>query len=151
MNRSKSFSLIELLVVLTIISLVIGLTTAYIFNFRKGSVLSLSAQEIVATLNQARSLSITKQDEYKVVFDINNNKYVLRDPLDSYDVEPERSLKEGIIIESISSSFVSGNVIFSSTGGLSGASGSVVIKNNQDKRKTITIINSTGRIKVSNS
>jgi len=145
MNRSKSFSLIELLVVLTIVSLVIGLTTAYIFNFRKGSVLSLSAQEIAATFNQARSLSITKQAEYKVVFDNINNEYVVQDPTNS-NIDSGHNIGSGIIIDLIN--FTANTVTFKPTGSANG--GRIILKDNRGKYYTIKVLNVTGRIKILN-
>ena len=69
MKKSKSFSAIEIMVVLAIVSIVLGLTAVYFFNFKSGAVLRLAAHEVAGTLNQARSLAITHQETYDVVFD----------------------------------------------------------------------------------
>ena len=147
MNKNKAFSLIEMLVVLTIISLILGLTAAYIFNYRAGSALSLCANKIAAVLNQARQLSITNQSEYKVVFDLINNEFVVQDALNN-DADTRHKTGNSIIIES--TTFTNDTVTFTATGGLSGTSGSIFIKDNKAKFFTVKILNATGRIKVLN-
>lgn len=137
----------EMLVVLGIISLILGLTAAYIFSYRAGSALSLCASKIAATLNQARQLSITNQSEYKVVFDLTSNEFMVKDILNNV-VDTVHKTGNSIIIES--TTFANDTVTFTATGGISGASGSIFIKDNKEKFFTVKVLNATGRIKVLN-
>lgn len=143
------FTLIEIIVVLGIVSLILGIASVYLFSFKPAVELRLSSQEIVAALNQARSLAITNLDNYKVVFDVANEKYVIKDSLDA-DLDAERSLENSIDIES--TNLDDDTAIFKPNGSLSSfGNKSIVLKNNIDERNTITIINSTGRIKIINN
>ncbi|MBU4306043.1 MAG: hypothetical protein KJ893_10570 [Candidatus Omnitrophica bacterium] len=144
MLGKRFFTTIELIVVMSIIIVMLGTTTFYYFNFRAAMGLQVCAQEIVAVLNQARSLAITKGENYKVFFDVANNSYLVKRGNTAVDAH---ALKEGVIIDR--TTFKDNEAVFNSTGGLSD-SGSVYIKNKQDKFTTIVIENTTGRIKVLN-
>ncbi|MFH1458932.1 MAG: type II secretion system protein [Candidatus Omnitrophota bacterium] len=144
---NKAFTIIELIVVLGIICLILGLTTAHFFNFKTASALKIEALNILSVLNQARSLAITNQENYKVVFDLINNKFVIKDNLD-VNVEIEKNLNNGISIDR--TTFSMDTVIFNAQGGLSGARGKIFIKNSANKFYTINIENTTGRIKIYN-
>ncbi len=145
MKNTRGFSLIEMIVVISIIVVFTALTTIYIFNFYSNSALRFAALEVSATLDQARSLAITKQTQYKVVFDDSANKYVVKDSLDA-DADKEHYLKTGITIFLIN--FSSKTVTYGSDGGAN--NGRVIIKDKTDKYFTIKVLNSTGRIKVLN-
>lgn len=137
--------MVEILVVLGIISLVLGLATTYFFNFKSSSAVNIAAQEIVSALNQARSLAITKQDDFKVFFDVGANVYVVRDSSDNA-VDASHHLDNGIVFDR--TSFDNDTVVFKSTGSIRELSGSVYIKNNSGKFNTVRVENTTGRIKV---
>lgn len=145
MKNIKAFTLIEVIIVLGIISLIFGLTMAYLSNFRAGSTLKLSAEEIMATLNQARSLAITSKNTHKVVFDKMNNNYVVQDSLGA-NVDKVHKTGEGIIIDFIN--FDNNTVTFNSSGGAN--SGRIILKDNKNKYYTIKGLNVTGRIKLLN-
>ena len=103
MKNSQAFSLIELLVVLGIITMLMGLTTVHFFNYKAGSALKISANNIVAALNQARSLAITKQVEHGVAFDVVNSDYFVFKKSDSANRQIVTTLlttSSGVIIES---------------------------------------------------
>ncbi|MCG2712516.1 MAG: hypothetical protein L6416_09375 [Candidatus Omnitrophica bacterium] len=147
MKKIEFFTSIELVVVMAIISLLLGLSTVYFFNFKSASALKLSAYEVAAVLNQARSLAITNQDTYSVVFDLSNNKYEIQDP-SSVRVDEEHRLGEGIVFDSVS--FIGSNVeTYSSTG--TAKDGIVRLKDNKSQFYTVDVDPVTGRIKVSNN
>ncbi|MBI4846917.1 MAG: prepilin-type N-terminal cleavage/methylation domain-containing protein [Candidatus Omnitrophica bacterium] len=148
MNKRKAFSLIELIVVLGIIAVIIAFSTAYFFNFKSSAALTIAAQEIVATFNQARSLAITNLKNYKVFFDVANSTYVVREDLTNNAIDIVHRLKDGIVIDH--TTFSSDEVIFQPTGNLSGGKGSVFIRDSAGKFNTLVIENTTGRIKVLN-
>jgi prepilin-type N-terminal cleavage/methylation domain-containing protein len=144
-TREQAFSMIEILVVLGIISLVLGLSTTYFFSFKSSSAVNIAAQEIVATLNQARSLAITRRNDYKVFFNVSANTYVVKDSSDS-DIDMLHHLGNGISFTK--TTFGSDTVVFKPTGSLRNLNGSIYIKNSGGKFNTIRIANTTGRIKV---
>ena len=147
MKKIRFFTSIEFVVVLAIISLLLGLTTVYYFNFKTATALKLSAYEVAAVLNQARSLAITNQDKYSVVFDLANNKYEIQD-VSANRIDEEHCLTEGIVFDSVS--FIGSNVeIFSSTG--TAIAGTVKLKDNKAQTYSINVNGATGRVKVSNN
>ncbi len=146
MKKSRFFTSIELVVVLAIISLLLGLTTVYYFNFKTAAALKLSAYEVMATLNQARSLAITNQEKYSVVFDLAGNKYEIQDSA-AGRVDEEHRLGEGIVFDEVS--FTGNKVTYSATG--TANAGTVKLKDNKAEFYTITVISATGRVKVSNN
>ncbi|MFH1093777.1 MAG: type II secretion system protein [Candidatus Omnitrophota bacterium] len=147
MKKIRFFTSIELVVVLAIISLLLGLTTVYYFNFKTATALKLSAYEVAATLNQARSLAITNQDKYSVVFDLSNNKYEIQDSVLAR-IDEEHRLGEGIVFDTVS--FIGGNVeTYSATGTAKG--GTVKIKDNKAQVYTLIVNGATGRVKVENN
>ncbi len=152
MKKIKSFTTIEMIIVLGIISIIMGLTTAYFFSFKSGSALKLSAKEIAAALGQARSLAITTQKNHEVAFNVTTSEYCINE-LDEDNnfvqkVGIDHKIRNGIIIDR--TTFSNDAAIFGITGNLRGAAGSVYIKNSNDKFSTIRTDNTTGRIKIYN-
>ena len=145
MKKMKFFTSIELIVVLGIISLMLGLTSVYYFNFKSDTALRLAAYEMLGTLNQARSLAITNQDRYKVVFDTANNKYEIQD-VNSSRIDEEHRLTEDIIIDLMN--FNGNSATYTSTGSVN--AGRVILKDNKSKYYTVKVLNVTGRVKVLN-
>ena len=149
MKKIKFFTSIELLVVLGIISLLLGLTTVYYFNFKTAATLRLAAYELAAVLNQARSLAITNQANHSVVFDLAANEYEIQDA-SLAAVDEKHRLEEGIVFDSVGFAGTSlTTATFFSTG--TADAGTVKLKDNKAQIYTITVINSTGRVKVSSS
>ena len=146
MKKLRFFTSIELVVVLAIMSLLLGLTTAYYYNFKTATALKLSAYEIAATLNQARSLAITKQDDHSVVFDLANDQYEIQDAA-SVRVDEEHYLAEGITYDSVT--FAANKVNYSSTG--TANAGTVKLKDGKGDFYSITVSSATGRVKVLNN
>ncbi len=146
MKKTGSFTSIELVVVLAIISMLLGLTTVYYFNFKSATALKLCAYEVAATLNQARSLAITNQENYSVVFDLANNKYEIQDSAASR-VDEEHRLGEGIVFDEVR--FAGNKVTYSATS--TANAGTVKLKDNKAQVYTITVTSATGRVKVLNN
>ena len=146
MKKLRFFTSIELVVVLAIISLLLGLTIVYYFNFKAATALKLSAYEVAATLNQARSLAITNQDKYSVVFDLANNKYEIQDS-SANRVDEEHRLGVGIVFDEVS--FTGNKVTYSVTS--TANAGTVKLKDNKAQVYSITVTSATGRVKVLNN
>jgi len=158
MKKKSAFSLIEMMIVLGIITMMIGLTTAYFFNFRSGAALKISANNIMAALNLARSLAITQQVEHGVAFDINDSAYrvfIKPDTGNPQFVTKQMKTLSGVVIESTNlpidsnSTFSARVEVFNPTGNAEN-NGSIYLKNSEGKYYTITIVNATGRIRIYN-
>jgi len=145
MQRIKSFSIIEILVVLSLMALVMGITAAHFFDFRPATALKINARKISEILTQARTLAITHKLEHSVYFDSVNNKCELKQGNIVLRVYP---LENGVIFDEIKIKDEP-LITFKHTGGAKNG-GSIYLKNSQDKYNTITIINVTGRVKIFN-
>ncbi|MBU1087385.1 MAG: prepilin-type N-terminal cleavage/methylation domain-containing protein [Candidatus Omnitrophica bacterium] len=158
MKKIKAVSLIEMMVVLGIITMLMGLTTVYFFNYKAGAALKISANNIMAALNQARSLAITHQIEHGVAFDPANSEYFIfakPDQLTRQLITTSMKTASGVIIESTTLP-VDSHVLISRPAEIFNITGSaednasIFLKNSQGKYYTLTIVNATGRIKIYN-
>lgn len=158
MKKSQAFSLIELMVVMSIITMLLGLTTIYFFKYKAGASLKISANNIMAALNQARSLAITKRVEHGVAFDVSNSDYFVFAKPDSATrqiVTAPLTTSSGVIIHSTNLPIDSHTLInypaqiFNITGSAE-SNASIFLKNSQEKYYTLTIINTTGRVRIYN-
>jgi Tfp pilus assembly protein FimT len=147
----------ELVVVLAIMSMLLGLSTAYFFSFKSGAALKIAAQDIVAALSQARSLAITTRDYHGVAFDDTQSEYfIFKKPDDATReiVSIHFKTKNGIIIESTTfdpdshGAINKPTALFNPTG--SGKGGSIFLKNAKGRYNTITVVSATGRVRVFN-
>ncbi|MBU1045197.1 MAG: GspH/FimT family protein [Candidatus Omnitrophica bacterium] len=157
MKKLKAFSLIEIIVVLGIITMILGMTTVYFFNYKAGAALKISANNIMAALNQARSWAITRQIEHGVVFDLANSEYRVfakPDLATRQFVNKEMKTSSGVVIESTTlpnDALISNNpvAVFNITGSAE-ANASIFLKNSQGEYYTLTIVNATGRVRIFN-
>jgi prepilin-type N-terminal cleavage/methylation domain-containing protein len=158
MKNSQGFTLIEMIVVLGIISAVLGITTVYFFNYKSGAALKISANNIVAALNQARSLAITRRVEHGVAFDSVNSAYFVFAKPDSATrqlVTSPLKTSSGVVIESTNLPIDPQALInlpaeiFNITGSAE-SNASIYLVNSQGKYYTLTIINTTGRVRIYN-
>jgi len=83
-NRSSTaragFTLIEVLVVITIITLALSITVPAIWKGLSKTRLNAYVRELSATLRYARSQAVTQKARVTVSIDIDQNKYTLREP-----------------------------------------------------------------------
>jgi len=149
----RSFTLMEMLVVLAVIVLLLGVSIPFFASFTKGAKLKAATKDIMAVLNTARSLAITKRENYSVNFDYANTPH-------SFYITAEGGAvhgKEYILPSSIRfyrsqepenpTSFSSGKVTFSPRGGLTSATGSVWITDKKNNFRRITVFNTLEELK----
>lgn len=150
----QSFTLMEMLVVLAVVVLILGVSIPFFATFTKGAKLKTAAKDVTAVLNTARSMAITQRKKYSVSFDYSaqphffyitdeNNqvygkKYYLPTSIRFY--RPQDSLHP--------TTFTDDKATFSSTGGLTGSTGSVWIADKRDNTRRIAVSNTTGRVKI---
>ncbi|MFH1061461.1 MAG: prepilin-type N-terminal cleavage/methylation domain-containing protein [Candidatus Omnitrophota bacterium] len=158
MKNSQAFSLMELMVVMGIITMLMGITTVYFFNYKAGASLKISANNIMAALNQARSLAITKQVEHGVAFDVVNSEYFVFAKPDAATrqlVTTPLRTTSGVVIESTNLPVDAHALInhpaeiFNITGSAEDDA-SIYLVNSQGKYYTLTIIIPTGRVRIYN-
>ena len=163
----KGFTLIELLMVLSIMALILAVAAPLFIHSRRDLKLRVAANNIATSLRTARSYAITKNGEYAVDFDLEEDKFVLVYP------DPENSQKRTIIekrlklpenIDIYNSSFLAveisdsgdpdnGETIyrasFKPTGQFNGTNGQAVwIKDLHGKIKRIYVISTTGAVEI---
>ncbi|MBU1061775.1 MAG: prepilin-type N-terminal cleavage/methylation domain-containing protein [Candidatus Omnitrophica bacterium] len=147
------FTLVEMLVVLAIIAMLLGISVPFTSQFGKGLRIKTASRAILASLRVAKSNAITYRKKYSVVFDVENSQYWIEDS-EGKVFERKRDLPSSIKFEIQDEkepdpiTFEDDRVIFYSTGAIEGASGSVTITDRQGNAKTISILGSTGNIRI---
>ncbi len=132
----KSFTLVEILVVIGILGILVSISIPIMRNFQPGLQLRNSTQEIISDLRYAQQLTITQQREYCVRFFPAEKKYQIIQ-CGSSEFLSEISLPDGI--RSITTSgFTNDEIEFNPYGAVK-ESGSVVLENTNNKTKTIEI------------
>lgn len=152
-RKKHAFTLVEMLVVLAIIGMLLGISIPFTTGFGKGLRLKTAARAILSTLRVAKSNAITYRDKYSVIFDVNNKEYWIEDP-EGKIFERKSRLPASIEFKSQGQeahdpvTFDGDKVVFYSTGSTKGDSGSITISDRQGNSRTISIIGSTGNIRV---
>lgn len=144
----------EMLVVMAVLILILGVSIPFFAGFSKGAKLKTAAKDITAVLNTARSYAITYRKNYSVIFDYSSRPH-------SYYITDET----GVVLKkkySLSSSikfyrpsdpthpttFEANKATFSSTGGLTGSTGSVWLADKKGNTRRISVSNTTGKVSI---
>lgn len=155
---SRSFSLLELLVVLGIISSFTLVGSLFFHHYFSETLLKTSAQEIASTLIWARRLAITKRQLHRVVFQTEKKKYWIEDNTGKR-VEGVAYLKRGIVFADpelnkwgeedglIESGILDHAFSFYPQG--TAEAGSIYLREkNDDNWYTITVAPTTGKVRI---
>lgn len=148
-ENDRGFTLIELIVVVVIIGALFISAIPLYLSYQKRSEAKGGADQVVAGLNQARQLAITKNESYRVEMDTTNNRYRFVKVSDSSIYSGPGTDSQGWfkLENNASISSVSANPVFSYIGAANTAS--TITVRNRDGTYTYTIsVNSAGRIKV---
>jgi len=162
----RAFTLIELIVVLAIVGIVFGMSFPFFAKFAKGSRLKNASNSISTVLRTARSYAINKRKSCWVIIN-NQATSSLYYAVKIYNVDgtlkPWYKLPQSIEIDSttfgtesvpfphdLSGSDDKPVAEFKPTGSCTTGTGtdSIVIKDNENNSKTITVTNATGRVKI---
>jgi prepilin-type N-terminal cleavage/methylation domain-containing protein len=141
-KESRGFTLIEILVVLSVLVLITGLTLFSFRDLNRSQALDKNAMSLVSLLEEARSLTLASKDdsEYGVYF--GPEEVVLFKGEDFNSGEAVRTFSLHSIVEM--SDVLGGSsdqVVFERLTGKASASGTVTLslKNNPDSEKVIEI------------
>lgn len=147
-NRIKSgFTILESIVVLGIIAVIMGMSIPLFSRFNQGSSIDAASHNIAGILRTSRSFAISRNSNYTVNFDSTSvpNGLWISDSLGNI-VGKRYSLPKTVSITNIT--FQNDIATFRPTGGILGNSGSVTLTDSGGLTKQITVINTTGRVKI---
>ena len=151
-SPAPAFTLIEMMVVLVIIALVVGMSLPYFGQFTGNSQLRSATQKISSLLYTARSLAITHRKQYAVVFDTSKGEMTVQELPSSEIIEKRYYLPATVSFENPGGSdpvtFKDDQAVFTPTGGLSGDTSTIDLKDKKGNSAQITVHQSTGRVKV---
>jgi len=90
------FTLIELSVLVVIMILVTAVSLPSLSGTVRTLSLKTSAREIASTCRLARNLAISSKNEYRVIFDFENQAYKIDGPEMRKDLGNQRNIAEGL-------------------------------------------------------
>ncbi len=133
----SGFTAIEMIVVITIIIIISSIGLEIFSNYRESIDLIGCARELVSDLRYVQELSVTEQVRHGIQFFTEDRKYQLIRYGDTQEILKEKQLPQGIFYESIEGLSL-GRVRFNPYGATE-ESGSIVLSNTQNAKKTIQI------------
>ena len=76
-QTSKGFSLIELIIVMTILGIIIAAASARLRDITVNARISSAVNQITADIDQAKTMSMGKRKQIKIIFNQNNETYTI--------------------------------------------------------------------------
>ncbi|MFH0839324.1 MAG: GspH/FimT family pseudopilin [Candidatus Omnitrophota bacterium] len=158
MNK-KGFTILESIIVLGIIALIFGMSIPQFLKFTRGSTINSAAYQVANVLKTARSYAISRNSNYEVNFDSTtfpSGPHAIW-ITDSAVPTPNVAGKRYMLPKTISIgkpdgsnpvTFMNGRATFKPTGGIVGNNGSVSLMDKNSATKCISVINTTGRVKI---
>ncbi len=141
-NRTKGYTLIELMVVIGIISLLLGLSLNGLYNLIQWNKLNTAAALLSSELKNTQSRAFYEGIYYKLQF---------WPALDRYRIYQQTELIDDITLEDIdlfNTNFTDDNVYFYPNG-VPGQGGTVTLKNKSGKCLYVIMTPVTARVRVS--
>ena len=147
MNR-KGITLMELVIVMAIIALGAVLMVpnigAWLPNYRLRS----ATRDVVSSLRVAQMKAVASNVAYRVSFNNGNNSYVIQRSSGGLflDEGGTQTLPSGVSFNGVS---FGGNAFVSFNPNATATSGSAVLRNSKGTQKTISVLSTTGRVRIS--
>ena len=119
-TAAKGFTLLEIIIVLSLVTLVMGLSALFLAGFLPAAKLDAAARELAGTIRQARSLARTNMERQRVMIDLDAGTYGIEGrPARSFP--PEAAIR---IIDPLAGELRRGRhaLVFHPTGGMAGGS-----------------------------
>jgi len=141
-NRTKGYTLIELMVVVGIISLLLGLSLNGLYSLMQWSRLNRAAALLSSELKNTQSRAFYGGEYYKLQF---------WPTLDRYRIYKKTELIDDIILKDIdlfNTNFTDNNVYFYPNG-IPGQGGTVTLKNSRGKILYVIMTPVTARVRIS--
>lgn len=141
------FTILESVVALGIIILILSMSIPWFSRFGQSSSITSASHNISSMLRTTRSYAISRNSNYMVNFDTTSvpNTAWISDSVGNI-VGKRYSLPKTVTITNIT--FQNNIATFKPTGGILGNSGSVTLMDSGGLTKQITVINTTGRVKI---
>ena len=76
-QTSKGFSLIELIIVMTILGIIIAASSARLRDITVNARISSAVNQITTDIDQAKTMSMGKRKQIKIIFNQNNETYTI--------------------------------------------------------------------------
>lgn len=166
-STKRGFTLIEMITVLAIMAIIMAFAVPMFSRFTAGTRLGTASRDISTALRTARSYAITQRGDYSVGFDSIQNEFWVSQGTDIFNTtsnEPTNvvdkifHLSRTISIVDSETTFsgpapdTASNkvyyVTFKSTGGIPGTSKSVYLQDTKGRTNQLTVVNTTGRVKI---
>jgi len=141
-NRHKGFSLIELMLVVSILSLIIGMTVNGIIGLIQWNQLNQAAEAISCELKNAQSRAFYEGKYYKIQFWPTLNRYRV---YQQAELVEDRMLEP---IELYDTNFTDDHVYFYPNG-VPGQGGTITLKNHRGKTRYVIMTPVTARVRIS--
>lgn len=137
-GASVALSLMELLVVLSIVGVIVGMSVPAMARYSAQARLKATARQVAGFLSLARSLSIGSQAGHTVIMDAEHKEMTVADNASGEALEQKLRLPQGIDIALLSGgeSVAPEEIVFMPNGSLRGRAVSLILK---DKNKSITV------------
>lgn len=150
-RNTKGFSLLELMVVITIMGLLLGLSVPALARYLQNWRLNAEADEIAMMMRAARSAAIMKNTTTVFQFDAQASTYGYFEDLDGdgnhddSEYQNEASLPQGLVINR--HTLTNTRLAFGPRGNCN-ESGSITVSNTNYRERTIVVFGGTGNIRV---
>jgi general secretion pathway protein H len=116
--KKNGFTLLEIIIVLSLITLILGLSTVFFAGYLPSVKFNATGREISGLIRQARSLARMNTESRTVIIDLDSRTYGIVG-LGTKSFPPDVLIK---VIDPFSGEIIRGKypIVFNSTGGMSG-------------------------------
>ena len=128
LNNKKGFTLLELILVLSLMTLILGLSTVFFLNALPSHKFNATVREISAMIRHARNLALVRGEKYTLTINIESKQYGI-DGVVSKALPPDIDIR---IIDPVEGEIPTGTyqIYFPPSGGIEG--GTIVLS--RDKK-----------------
>lgn len=148
-NNQAGFTLVELLIVLSIVSLSMLIANSSYISFRESSALNRAARVVAADVALTRSYAIRNRTAVSLVADEANRSYVVRDEAGNVYLNRMFDAASDMALETLDVSPPGDSIAFNSRGMLAVGTATIdVVRSGSSRRVTL---NAIGRWRIANN
>lgn len=133
--KNKGFTLIELVIIFSVIAIIIGVSVFAIKALRPTLQLSAAARDMLTNLRYTQQISVTEQDKYCIQFSVSGSTYNIF-KCGGTVISSTKNLPPGITIKSVT--FTNNTTEYNPYGAVK-ESGTIILENSDGKEKQIDI------------